>query len=145
VCKFASFVLTRDRAFWLPDSDSHSEIISRNAIHESGARGLNVVKVEIVPGPKIKRFDDYAHWILTFDQDQFPDWHDPLRSEERARAALLRRAAEGFKTVYASGCTALTALDAPEASYVDAGGCTALTALDAPKASYVDAGGCTAL
>ncbi|MEI9975066.1 MAG: hypothetical protein WDO73_25250 [Ignavibacteriota bacterium] len=49
------------------------------------------------------------------------------------------------KTVYASGCTALTELDLPAAETVDARGCTALTELDLPAAKTVDARGCTAL
>jgi len=126
MCNFASFVLTKDRAFWLPDSDSHSEIIQKHNIHESGSRGLNVVKVEISPTAELKKWHDYDKWELTFDQDQFPEWHDPITSEKRARAALVKRAKEGFTAVDASGCTALTQLDAPEASTVYASGCTAL-------------------
>ena len=144
MCRFASFVLTKDRAFWL-DSDSHSNIIAHYKLHESGSHGLNVVKVEISPTEKLKRWHDYGQWKLTFDQDEFPEWHDPITSEKRARAALAQRAAEGFTTVDASGCTALTSLDAPKASYVYASGCTALTSLDAPKARKVYASNCTAL
>ena len=145
MCQFASFVLTKDRAFWLPDSDSHSEIISHFEIHESGVYGLNVVKVEIVPGPNITRFDDYDNWVLSFDQDQFPEWHDPITSEKRARAALLQRAKDGFITVDAGGYTKLTSLNAPKATTVYARGCTNLISLSAPKATNVDAYGCTNL
>ena len=145
MCRFASFVLTKEKVFWLQDSDSHSEIISRYQIHESGARGLNVVKVEISPTPELKKWHHYAKWKLTFDQDQFPEWHDPVTSEKRARAALLERAKIGFTTVDASGCTALTELKADAAKYVDARGCTALTELKADAAEYVYARGCTAL
>ncbi len=51
------------------------------------------------------------------------------------------------KTVYASGCTGLTALpELPNAEYVYARGCTGLTALpELPNAEYVDARGCTGL
>ena len=49
------------------------------------------------------------------------------------------------KTVYASGCTGLTELAAPNAEYVDASGCTGLTELAAPNAEYVYASGCTGL
>ena len=101
VCQFASFVLTRDKVFWLPDSESHSEIISRNNIHESGAHGLNVVKVEIVPPGGIIRLDNLADWALSFDQDQFPEWHDPLTSEERIRRIIAKALAEKT-TLYAS-------------------------------------------
>ena len=50
-----------------------------------------------------------------------------------------------IRTVYASGCTALTELKADAAEYVDARGCTALTELKADAAKTVDASGCTAL
>ena len=81
MCNFASFVLTKDKVFWLQDSDSHSEIIRRNDIHESGTHGLNIVKVEIRPTSKLKKWHDYAKWELIFDQDQFPKWHDAVTSE----------------------------------------------------------------
>ena len=126
MCRFASFVLTKDRVFWLLASDSHSDIIERHKLHESGARGLNVVKVEISPTPTLKKWHKYAEWKLIFDQDEFPEWHDPITSEKRARAALLERAKIGFTTVDASGCTALTELKADSARTVDASGCTAL-------------------
>jgi hypothetical protein len=126
---FASFVLTKDSVFWLPDDDSHQNIIEHYGLHTDGATGPNIVKVEIIPGPALTRFEDYAKWTLRFDQDVFPEWHDSVESaaRARARAALLRRAKDGFKTVYASDCTALTSLDAKAANTVDASGCTALT------------------
>ena len=31
MCNFASIVLTKERAFWELDTDSHSEIIARNS------------------------------------------------------------------------------------------------------------------
>ena len=55
MCKFASFVLTKDRELWLPESDSHADIIERYGLHADGAQGPNIVKVEIAPGPKVKR------------------------------------------------------------------------------------------
>ena len=89
MCQFASFVLTKDRCFYLPDSESHSEIIRHFEIHESGARGLNVVKVEILPPDGAIRLDNLAKWTLRFDQDQFPEWHEAKASEARARKYLL--------------------------------------------------------
>ena len=53
--------------------------------------------------------------------------------------------ADQVRTVYASGCTALTELKADAAKTVYASGCTALTELKADAAEYVDARGCTAL
>ena len=114
MCKFASFILTKDQVLWLPDDDSHENIISHYGLYADGARGPNIVRVEIVPGPSITRFSDYAGWVLRFDQDVFPAWHDPIESKARTREALLRRAADGFQTVYVSRCAALTKLDAPK-------------------------------
>ena len=145
MCKFASFVLTRDREFWLPDEDSHEAIIEHFALHADGPRGPNFVRVEISPGSNLLRFDDYAGWTYRLDEDLTPDWFDAVEAEQRTRAALLRRAAQGFRTVDARGCTALTELKADAAETVDASGCTALTELKADAARYVYARGCTAL
>ena len=146
MCRFASFVLTKDREFYLDTSDSHSEIIAKNALNEWGARGPNIVKVEITPTDKIKKWPSLKAWRFTIDQDQLPVWADDLADlEKRARAALARRYKKGFARVDASGCTALTELKADAADYVDARGCTALTELKADAAKTVYASGCTAL
>ena len=145
MCKFASFVLTKDREFYLPNSDSHSEIISANDLHEWGSHGPNIVKVEISPTGKIKKWPSLKAWKFTIDQDKLPTWADAETCEKRTRTALQRRYKEGFQTVYASGCTALTELKADAAKTVDASGCTALTELKADAAEYVYARGCTAL
>lgn len=107
MCKFASFVLTKDKVYWLPDIDSHEEIISRNNLHVDGVRGPNILRVEIIPGPTIKKFNQYKDWQYRIDQDRMPEWFDAPKDEKRARTALLQRAKEGFTTVDASGCTAL--------------------------------------
>lgn len=41
MCNFASFVLTKDRVFYLDESDSHSEIIRHFELYEQGARGAH--------------------------------------------------------------------------------------------------------
>ena len=145
MCKFASFVLTKDREFWSETGDSHTEIIKEHDLHEMGANGPNIVRVEISPTNKIKIWPSLKAWSYKVDQDLLPAWHDPKTTEKRTRAALLRRFKAGFKTVYASGCTALTELKADAAEYVYASGCTALTELKADAAEYVYARGCTAL
>ena len=43
MCKFASFVLTKDREFWSDKSDSHEDIISKHNLHADGARGPNIL------------------------------------------------------------------------------------------------------
>ena len=132
MCRWASFVLTKDREFWLPDSDSHQEIISCFRLHADGARGPNNLNVEIYPGPEATALDDWGHWVFRIDQDITPDWAPQNDAgameaiEARTRAALIRRFKEGFKVVDARGCTALASLNAPEAEYVDASGCTKL-------------------
>ena len=145
MCNFASIVLTKERAFWELDTDSHSEIIARNRINEAGVRGLNVVKVEITPGPRTVDFDDLESWDLKFDQDQFPEWHDPVKSEERARRALAARAKAGWGNVTVRSCAALTTFAAPKATSVDVWDCAALTTFAAHKATSVVVGYCDAL
>ena len=128
MCNFASFVLTKDAAFWSDKSDSHEAIIAEHNLHADGVRGPNILRVEIVPaGVMLKRFSDYKDWEYKVDQDRMPEWFDAARDEKRARKALQDRADNGFATVDASGCTALTDLAAPMAKTVDARGCTALT------------------
>ena len=108
MCKFASFVLTKDKCLYLPDSESHSEIIKRFEIHESGARGLNIVKVEILP-PADGDLADLSKWTVTFDQDQFPEWHHAEESRERA-AKHLRKKLNELTYLYASNNPLLKSL-----------------------------------
>ena len=142
MCNFASFVLTKDREFYSETGDSHRDIISQNSLHEWGAGGPNIVKVEISPTAEIKKWPSLRAWKFRIDQDTLPVWADEAACERRTRAALQRRAKKGFKTVDARGCTALTELKADAATYVDARGCTALTELKADAAKYVYASGC---
>ena len=125
MCNFASFVLTKDKVLWLPDTDSHEQIIKQHNLHADGTLGPNVLRVEIVPGPKITRFNDFKNWVYRVDQDIRPAWFDATCDEKRVRAALRVRAKEGFKYVDARGCTALTELKADAAKIVYASGCTA--------------------
>ncbi len=142
MCKFASFVLTKDQEFYDETGDLHSEIISQNNLHEWGTHGPNIVKIEITPVDKIKKWPSLKAWVFKIDQDILPNWADAETCEKRTRAALARRSKKGFKTVDARGCTALTELKAGAATYVDASGCTALTELKADAATSVDARGC---
>ena len=74
MCKFASFVLTKDRVFWSDESDSHEAIIREHGLHEDSIHGPNILRVEIVPGSKIKKFSQYKDWEYRIDQDQMPPW-----------------------------------------------------------------------
>ena len=145
MCRFASFVLTKDHEFYNEENDSHSEIISKNNLHEWGVNGPNIVKVEIVPTTEIKTWPSLKKWEFVIDQDILPDWADRKEIETRTRQALEKRYKKGFKIVDVHGCTALTTLKADAAKTVDVHGCTELTTLKADAAKTVDAHGCTAL
>jgi hypothetical protein len=62
-------------------------------------------------------------------------------------ARLIEMDRSEVRTLYADGCTGLTALpDLPALEYLSAGGCTGLTALpDLPALRTLSAGGCTGL
>ena len=145
MCKFASFVLTKDREFWLDHKDSHSAIIEYHKLNEWGAHGPNIVKVEISPTDKIKKWPSLKAWEFFVDQDVMPDWFDIDVVEKRTRAALLRRYKQGFKFIDARGCTGLTELKADAAKTIVARGCTGLKELKADAAEYIDATGCISL
>ncbi len=143
MCKFASFVLTKDREFWSDKSDSHEDIISKHNLHADGARGPNILRVEISPTDKIKVWPSLKAWAYRIDQDTMPEWFIAAQAEKRTRAALMRRFKQGFGSVDASGCTKLTTLNAGQATgFVNARGCTKLTTLNAGNAGSVDARGC---
>ena len=134
MCQYASFVLTRDKVFWSRTSDSHTGICEEAGLHEDGAHGPNVLKVEIVPRrATITDFYDFAQWDYRIDQDILPSWHDAPADRERALAAL---AALVRVRVYAHSCQNLTTLEVPAATTVDASGCPKLTTLEvAPGAT----------
>jgi hypothetical protein len=102
MCKFASFVLTKDKVLWLPDSDSHEEIISKNNLHADGARGPNILRVEITPRDTQIDFADYASWVYQIDQDTRPSWFNAEYDEKRVREELIARAKVGFKLIGAT-------------------------------------------
>ncbi len=99
MCKFASFVLTKDKVLWVPDSDSHEEIISKHNLHADGARGTNILRVEITPSDTQTEFTDYASWVYRIDQDTRPSWFDAEYDEKRVREELIVRAKIGFKVI----------------------------------------------
>ncbi|MCP4645787.1 MAG: hypothetical protein GY851_35405 [bacterium] len=88
MCEPASFVLTKDRAFWSMNHDNHHEIIAEHKLCEDGARGPNVVRVEITP-PAGDMRKPIADWVFRVDQDLLPDWWDEVTGEKRARQALV--------------------------------------------------------
>jgi hypothetical protein len=85
MCKFASFVLTKDRVFYSRNSSSHNDIISEHDLHEGTIGRVNIVKVEISP---TKSWADLATWSYKVDQDMMPKWFDATDCERRTREAL---------------------------------------------------------
>ena len=92
MCKPASMILTKDRAFWSLLTDSHEDIIAEFALHADGARGPNIVRVEITP-PDSRMDMPLDQWTYQVDQDTLPDWYDAADGEARTRAALVEYAA----------------------------------------------------
>jgi hypothetical protein len=93
MCEFASFVLTKDAEFWCSDGDSHERIIAAHNLGSLDADRLNLVRVEITPGPP-ETVRDLSTWTFRVDQNIWPEWTyrgDP-GLESRARRALARRA-----------------------------------------------------
>jgi hypothetical protein len=84
MCEFASAVLTKESVF-LGKTDSHSEIIDQHGLHESGIRGVNILKVELVPK---NLSDPISEWVFRIDQDLLPEWADKARDEKRTREAI---------------------------------------------------------
>ena len=87
MCRPASFVLTKERAFWSENSDSHEDIIREHELHADGVKGPNIVRVEIVPPHSdFSRSED--EWVFSIDQDILPQWAKTEDLEKRTRAVL---------------------------------------------------------
>ena len=91
MCKFFSMVLTKDSCLWLEKSDSHEDIIKHFELHPDGARGSNIVRIELTP-PADCDWADLAKWNYKVDQDLLPDWYEPTTHEAIARQNLAKRA-----------------------------------------------------
>jgi hypothetical protein len=94
MCNFASFILTKDKAYWYA-SDSHEDIIEQHSIRELDQAGfVDIVRVELTPPDH--GHSDLSTWDYRVDQDVMPTWtykSDP-GLEQRARKALEQRAAD---------------------------------------------------
>ena len=154
MCHFASFVLTKDREFWLDTSDSHENIITHYKLHADGASGPNILRIELTP-PSAGDWGILGNWVFRIDQDITPDWAsgvDAMQSiEARTRLSANVRFSKEYKVgggLSLGGCTGLKAL--PEnlkvGGYLYLNGCTGLKAL--PESLKVGGGlylgGCTA-
>jgi hypothetical protein len=90
MCKYASFVLTKDKVFWSKKSESHEEIIRKFQLCETDSTKsrINILRVELSP---TKVWGDLSKWQYKVDQDVLPEWHDPEESERRTRKALAEK------------------------------------------------------
>jgi hypothetical protein len=134
MCKFASFVLTKDKIFWSENSDSHEYIIKEFGLYPDGSTGPNILPVEITPSMKIKSLTDFDNWDYRVDQDILPEWYDKEREESRTRKALIVRFKKEFKvggSLDLSGCTGLKSLpdNLKVGGCLNLSGCTGLKSL----------------
>ena len=106
MCKFASFILTKDREFWSA-SDKHEDIIAEHNLCALDGVEPGLVRIEILPSETPR---DLSTWNYEVDQDVLPEWtfDDDPELERRARAALERRATDErwFAEVIAHQATA---------------------------------------
>ena len=88
MCRPASFIATKGKIWWSKKTDSHEEIINEFKLHQDGALGPNIVRLEIVP-PNEHDFDKPLNeWVYKVDQDLIPEWYDAVKYEKSARKAL---------------------------------------------------------
>ena len=94
MCNFASFVLTKEMAFWSDKTNSHDEIIKEHGLYEGQMRAsINLLKVELIPTTDLFDFDSYEFVV---DQDLLPKWFDKDECEKRTRTAISKRFPKGF-------------------------------------------------
>jgi len=86
MCKFASFVLTKENVYWLPKDESHENIIKEFKLVELFGGKPQIVRVEITPNKET--IGELDTWQFKIDQDILPDWYDQDTDELRTRAAL---------------------------------------------------------
>lgn len=140
MCKFASSVITRDKEFYLPNSDSHTRIINHFGLNEySPVTGAHIVKIEITPNPNVKVWPSLANWNYNIDQDVLPDWHtaNPDDTRKRAFESLARRAKGGFKTVNLGAMNNLVTLALPKTTNLRITGAAKLETINTPQATHI--------
>ena len=92
MCNFASFVITKGpKVWWLPKSDSHEKTIREYKLNADGARGPNVVRVEIVPKNGNLSLP-LRTWEYKLDQDTLPSWYGAEECERACRVELKKLA-----------------------------------------------------
>ena len=82
MCNFLSAITLKDGSIRIGPTDSHSEIIDFHKIKETGIRGVQLVKLELVPEDLQ---DPISKWEFIVDQDLIPEWFDREKVEKRFR------------------------------------------------------------
>ena len=144
MCNFASSVITRDKEFYLPSSDSHSRIINHFGLNEySPVTGAHIVKIEITPNHNVKVWPSLANWNYRIDQDVLPDWHtaNPDDTKKRAFEALARRAKGGFKTLNLGDMNNLVTLALPKTTNLRINSAAKLETVNTPQATHISVRG----
>ena len=93
MCRFASFVLTKNDEYYLETTESHENIIQTFNLKDDE---VNVVRVELILPVDRAEILNVSKWTFVVDQDKYPDWtyRDDPTLEEKARKALARRIEE---------------------------------------------------
>jgi hypothetical protein len=85
MCKEVSAIALKDERIVFGDNDSHSDIIDQHKLHEYGVRGVNLVKLELVPK---NSSDPIKKWKFIVDQDELPEWWDHEKYEKKLRGVV---------------------------------------------------------
>ena len=87
MCKLASFVVTRERVLWHPESDSHEKIIEKYNLDDK--KKCNFVRVELAP-PNNDYLLPLKKWEYKVDEKETPTWYNKRNAEEAVRDELVK-------------------------------------------------------
>jgi hypothetical protein len=87
MCRLASFIVTRERVLWHPESDSHEKIIELFKLDDR--KECDFVRVELAPSN-----DNYLQplkkWEYKVDQPTTPEWYSAKEVEIATRHELAK-------------------------------------------------------
>ena len=129
MCKFASFVLTKDEVYWSDKSESHTAICEEFHLKEDNHRNEpQLLMCELLPTTDL---DDFASYNCNWDQDVKPDWFVAEVDERRVRVAMNQRFPKGI-IEYADSLQVPDTLTLTAKSLATAGNVTVSGKFDAP-------------
>ena len=86
MCRFKSLIFTKNECYFLPENDSHEEIIKAHSLRDDRSEFLQ--RVGFLPKKSLTN-TNINDWELVFDNPK-QDWFDDHWSGERAFGELLR-------------------------------------------------------